>query len=131
MNDRSDYIRCVEAYFAALDARCLDQVLSFFNVDAVFTVQSAYIVCQGRDTGIRRMFEQYLATYPSGLHTDFEHIVDSASAAVSSRFRVELTHVDGHHETKHSVNHWYFRGGLFERVYVWISGANVLAAPPT
>ena len=123
--DRQQYIQIVEDYFAALDARQIDKVLSFFNKDAVFTVQSAFIVCNGW-SGVREMFEQFLDTYENILHTDFEHIVDSYSKSISSRFRVELDRFDGGHETKQSVNHWYFEHGKFQRVYVWISGDNVL-----
>ena len=129
MHDRDFYIGTVEAYFAALDQARLDDVLSFFNDDAEFTVQSAFVVCRGRPA-IRTMFAQYLANYTRGLHTDFEHIVDPVTASISSRFRVELDRHDGGHETKHSVNHWYFARARFQRVYVWISGDNVLGARP-
>ena len=124
--DRPDYIETVEAYFAALDERRLDDVLTYFNEDAVFTVQSAFVTCEGRDCEIREMFGQFLDTYSSVLHTDFEHIVDPVGQSISSRFRVELDDRNGVHETKQSVNHWYFRNGKFQRIYVWISGDNVL-----
>lgn len=124
--DRSSYIETVEAYFAALDERRLDDVLTYFNENAVFTVQSAFVTCEGRDREIKAMFGQFLDTYASVLHTDFEHIVDPAAQAISSRFRVELDGRNGAHETKQSVNHWYFRDGKFQRIYVWISGDNVL-----
>ena len=123
--DRQQYIEVVENYFAALDQRRLDDVLTYFNEDCVFTVQSAFIVCEGHH-GVREMFDQFLETYEHVVHTDFEHIVDPVSHAISSRFRVELDRFDGGHETKQSVNHWYFRGDKFQRVYVWISGDNVL-----
>ena len=124
--DRTAYIETVEAYFAALDERRVDDVLSYFNEHAVFTVQSAFITCTGRDREIKAMFEQFLETYASVIHTDFEHIVDPVAQAISSRFRVELDDRQGGHETKQSVNHWYFQDGRFQRVYVWISGDNVL-----
>jgi len=127
MRDRGSYIDQVEAYFRALDECRLDEVLEHFNPDAVFTVQSAFVTCEGRDTGIRRMFEGYLATWATGVHTDFEHIVDPVADAISSRFRVELHGRDGTRQTKQSVNHFYLRDGRFQRVYVWISGDNVLA----
>ncbi|MEX2481269.1 MAG: nuclear transport factor 2 family protein [Gammaproteobacteria bacterium] len=125
MADRQCYIDKVLAYFTALDERRLDDVLSYFDDDALFIVQSAYIECRGR-AAIRAMFEQYLATYVHGLHTDFEHIVDAEHGSISSRFRVELETAEGLRETRHSVNHWYFSGERFARVYVWISGENVL-----
>lgn len=125
-NGRSAYIETVEAYFGALDARRVDDVLSYFNEDAVFTVQSAFVTCKGRDREIKTMFEQFLETYAAVVHTDFEHIVDPTAQAISSRFRVELDDRQQGHETKQSVNHWYFQDGKFQRVYVWISGDNVL-----
>jgi hypothetical protein len=124
--NKQAYIDKVESYFAALDGRRLDDTLSYFQKDAVFTIQSAFITCEGRDEGIREMFTGFLDTYESILHTDFEHIVDPESQSISSRFRVELDNRDGSHETKQSVNQWYFSDGLFQRVYVWISGDNVL-----
>ena len=123
--ERQNYIQLVEDYFAALDGRDIDQVLTYFNEDAIFTVQSAFIVCE-RWQGIRDMFDQFLETYEHIVHTDFEHIVDPHSKSISSRFRVELDLFDGGHETKQSVNHWYLENGKFQRVYVWISGDNVL-----
>ncbi len=128
MRDRRASIEQVEAYFRALDERRLDEVLAHFNGDAVFTVQSAFITCEGRETGIRRTFEDYLENWVAGVHTDFEHIVDPVADAISSRFRVELDGHDGTHQTKQSVNHFYLRDGRFQRVSVWISGDNVLAA---
>ncbi|MGR8946683.1 MAG: nuclear transport factor 2 family protein [Gammaproteobacteria bacterium] len=123
--ERQQYIQIVEDYFAALDGRRIDEVLTYFNEDAVFTVQSAFVVCE-RWQGIGEMFGQFLDTYKDIVHTDFEHIVDPQSQAISSRFRVELDRFDGGHETKQSVNQWYFLNGKFQRVYVWISGDNVL-----
>ena len=123
--NRNDYTKTVEAYFAALDDRRLDDVLGYFNPNGVFTIQSAFITCSGH-AEIRTMFEQFLDTYTEILHTDFEHIVDPQGHSISSRFRVELDNQDGSHETKQSVNQWYFKDGLFQRVYVWISGDNVL-----
>jgi len=123
--ERQQYIQIVEDYFSALDQRRLGDVLTYFDEGCVFTVQSAFIVCEGHK-GVREMFEQFLDTYEQVEHTDFEHIVDPVSHAISSRFRVELDRFGGGHETKQSVNHWYFQDSKFRRVYVWISGDNVL-----
>ena len=125
--DRQAYINLVEDYFAALDQRRLEDVLTYFNKECVFTVQSAFLVFNGH-SGVKEMFDQFLETYEQIVHTDFEHIVDPISESISSRFRVELDRFDGGHETKQSVNHWYFDGDKFQRVYVWISGDNVLGA---
>lgn len=115
----------VNKYFANVDKKNLQAVLDCFNPDAVFTIQSHFSVHTGRDTGIRKMFEE-LFQYKTILHTDFEHIVDVENKSISSRFRVELDPVSGPRVHLLNVNHWYVRNGKFQRVYVWMSGENVL-----
>ncbi|MBZ5702553.1 MAG: nuclear transport factor 2 family protein [Acidobacteriia bacterium] len=115
----------VKKYFANVDRKNLQGVLDCFNEDAVFTIQSHFSVHTGRDTGIRKMFEE-LFQYRTILHTDFENIVDVESEAISSRFRVELDPVSGPHVHLMNVNHWYVKNDKFQRVYVWMSGENVL-----
>lgn len=112
-------------YFGNVDRKRLDDVLGCFSVDATFVIQSHFTVHEGRDTGIRRMFEDFFAEYASILHADFETIADPAIQAVSSRFRAELLK-DSHRTVLMNVNHWYLKNGRFQRVYVWMSGANVL-----
>lgn len=111
-------------YFGNVDKKNLEAVLGCFHPDAVFTIQSHFAVHAGRDTAIRKMFEN-LFEYDSILHTDFESIADPEGQAISSRFRVELDK-DGEHTTLMNVNHWYVVEGKFQRVYVWMSGENVL-----
>lgn len=123
---RESYIEIVESYFKALDDRRIVDVLDYFNEDATFVVQSAFLNYSGRDSEIKSMFEGFLDSYNLVLHTDFEHIVDPFSRSISSKFRVELDGTNGSHDTKQSVNHWYLKNGKFHRVYVWISGNNVL-----
>ena len=123
---RQSYIEIVESYFKALDERRVVDVLDYFSDDATFVVQSVFLNYSGRDGEIKSMFEGFLDSYKTILHTDFEHIVDPFSHSISSRFRVELEGANGSHDTKQSVNHWYLKDGKFHRVYVWISGDNVL-----
>ena len=126
MQDRQFYIDATEGYFAAVDAKRLDDTLAYFNKDAVFTIQSGFVSYEGRDNGIREMYERFFESYKWFEHLEFEHIVDSVAQACTSRFRVELEDVEGNRDTKRSVNQWYFRDGRFQRVFVWISGDNVL-----
>jgi ketosteroid isomerase-like protein len=126
MLDRAGLIKLTEQdYFANVDRRRLAPVLDCFLPDAVFTIQSAFASYRGRDSEIRGMFERFFE-YRSILHADLETICDPAIQAVSSRFRVELEDPDGKRIAMRSVNQWYVRDGRFARVYVWMSGANVL-----
>lgn len=113
-------------YFGNVDKKDLRAVLDCFNEDAVFTIQSSFTVHESRETGIKGMFERLFENHSSILHSDFETIADPEAQSVSSRFRVELDHVDGSHVTLLNVNHWYLRDGKFQRVFVWMSGENVL-----
>ena len=123
---REWYVELAEKrYFGNVDKKNLQGVLDCFNEDAVFTIQSSFTVHSGRDTGIRAMFER-LFEYKTILHTDFETIVDLNNESISSRFRVELDPASGPHIQLLNVNHWYLRDGKFQRVYVWMSGENVL-----
>lgn len=115
----------IKEYFGNVDKKNLQHVLDCFNEDAVFTIQSHFTVHKGRDTGIRKMFEN-LFEYKSILHTDFESIVDVENGSISSRFRVELDPPNGAHVHLMNVNHWYIKNDKFQRVYVWMSGQNVL-----
>ena len=115
----------IEQYFANVDRKDLGAVLACFNADAVFTIQSSFTVHEGRDDGIRRMFETFFNEYESILHTDFEVIADADHEAVSARFRAELKNGAELAELQ-NINHWYLEGGKFQRVYVWMSGDNVL-----
>lgn len=113
-------------YFANVDKKDLPAVTGCFHEDAVFTIQSSFTVHEGRDGGIKEMFERLFENHSSILHADFETIADPEGQSVSSRFRVELNHVDGSHVTLMNVNHWYLKDGKFQRVFVWMSGENVL-----
>ena len=113
-------------YFANVDKKDLPAVTGCFNEDAVFTIQSSFTVHEGRDDGIKGMFERLFENHSSILHDDFETIADPEGQSVSSRFRVELNNVDGNHVTLMNVNHWYLKDGKFQRVFVWMSGENVL-----
>ena len=47
----------VNRYFGKVDRKDLGGVLRTFTPSAVFTIQSAFTTHEGRDTGIRKMFE--------------------------------------------------------------------------
>jgi ketosteroid isomerase-like protein len=122
-----------EKYFANVDRKNLDGVLECFAEDAVFTIQSHFTVHEGRDAGIKKMFEGLFATYePKIVHKDFEHVVDVENNRCSAKFNVELVEADGGKELTFSNCNFFFldENGKFERVFVWFSGENVLVSPP-
>jgi ketosteroid isomerase-like protein len=123
------YVDMVESkYFANVDRKDMDAVLDCFTEDAVFTIQSAFTTHEGRETGIRRMFENLFETYPQKIvHRDFKHVVDAENNRCAAQFEVELTDAEGNETYLSNCNFFYLdENGKFERVFVYMSGENVL-----
>ncbi len=118
----------VERYFDAVDKLDLEAVLSLFNEDAVVTIQSAHAVHEGRDDGLRTMYEELFATYRTHMrHVHFRHVADPENNRIASQFEVELTDGDGNETFLTNCNFFYLENGRFSRVYIYMSdGVNVL-----
>lgn len=126
---REDYVGIIEnQYFANVDRKNMEGLLDCFHPDAVFTIQSAFSTHEGRDTGIRKMFENLFARYSGTLHRGFRHVVDVEGECCASQFIVEnVSAEDGAETYLSNCNFFYFEGDRFTRVYVYMSGgANTL-----
>jgi hypothetical protein len=127
LTHRLDYVNLVEkAYFASVRRRDLGGTLACFNEDAVFTIQSAFTTYSGRDTEIRRMFERFFGGYTSIIHRDFDHVVDLDNDRCATRFSVDLVNAQQAASTMSNCNFFYLKNGRFQRVYVYMSGPNIL-----
>jgi ketosteroid isomerase-like protein len=129
LRTREEYIGIVEKrYFANVDRKNLQGVLDCFHPEAVFTIQSAFSTHEGRDTGIKRMFENLFEGYSRILHRDFRHVVDVEGECCASQFGVEnVSARDGTETRLSNCNFFYFEGDRFKQVYVYMSGgANTL-----
>lgn len=118
----------VERYFHFVDTYDLDGVLGCFAEDAVVTIQSAHAVHTGRDTEIKKMYEDLFATYRTHMrHVHFRHVADPDNGRIASQFSVQLTDQQGEQTSLTNCNFWYLEGGRFKRMYVYMSdGVNVL-----
>lgn len=126
LND-SDLIALAERYFAAVDRMDLAATLACFQADARFTIATFSTVYEGRDTGLRGMFERLNSRYAKVWHGDFDHVTDPGQQRIASRFRVEnLTHA-GQTLVKNNCNFFRVRDGLFAEVFVYMSGDNSLS----
>ncbi len=115
-----------EKYFANVRRKDLAATLACFCEDAVFTIQSAFSIHRGRDTGIKRMFENLFHNYATIVHSNFSHVVDVDQERCAARFDVELTAADGRKTNLSNCNVHFFENGKFKRVYVYMSGENIL-----
>jgi ketosteroid isomerase-like protein len=115
-----------QKYFAAVDRKDLKATLECFCEDAVFTIQSSFTVHEGRDTGIKKMFETFFTGYKTIIHKDFVHVLDPQQDRCAAQFNVVLVDNAGNTINLSNCNVHYFENGKFKRVYVYMSGPNVL-----
>ncbi|MFZ4748042.1 MAG: nuclear transport factor 2 family protein [Sphingomonas sp.] len=113
-------------YFDGVDHKAVQQVLDCFTEDAVLTEVTSDTIHTGRDTGIKSMFEKLFNDFSSIWHGNFVHTADPASNAVCSQFTVRITPHGGEELRYENCNRFYLRGDKFHRVYVYMSGDNLL-----
>lgn len=118
-------IERVEGYFGAVDRKDLGATLAFLAPDAVFTIATFDTVYRGRDTEIAGMFERLFARYTRIWHGGFDHVVQPPDR-IATRFRVENETAQKQKFLKNNCNFFRSRGGLFDEVFVYMSGDNSL-----
>lgn len=113
-------------YFDGVDNKDLAKVLDCFTDDAVLTEVTSNTVHTGRDAGIRAMFVKLFADFSDIWHGNFVHTADPHSNAVCSQFTVLITPHGGPELRYENCNRFYLTGDKFHRVYVYMSGDNLL-----
>lgn len=113
-------------YFHGVDNYNMDMVLDCFHEDAVLTEVTSMTVHEGRDAGIRTMFEGLFDAHERIWHGNFVHTADVDSEAICSQFSVEVTPKGGDELRYENCNRFYLKDGKFTRVFVYMSGENLL-----
>ncbi len=117
----------VKRYFDAVDTKDLPRILDCFLPDATLREMTSDTLHAGRDTGIRAMFERLLADNQRIWHGNFVHTVDREEEAICSQFSVEIAPKGLDRELRYeNCNRFYLKDGRFERVFVYMSGENLL-----
>ena len=124
-HDAARLIALAERYFAAVDRMDLAATLDCFTPDACFTIATYDTLYEGRDQGLKAMYERLFARYAKVWHGNFDH-VPQPPQRIASRFRVENTTLDGQLLVKNNCNFFRLRGELFDEVFVYMSGENSL-----
>ena len=114
-----------QTYFASVDAKNLGATLACFHDGALFCVQTAFTRHSGKPE-LKRMFEDFFATWSTIVHKDFVCTVDEAHGRITASFEAVLTAPDGTVTRLHNTNFWRVRDGRFQEVYVYLSGENPL-----
>lgn len=112
-------------YFANVDAKNLDAVLDCFHDNAMITVQTAFTTHVGK-SGIKRMFEDFMAAHKTIIHRDFTCTVDEKNGRIAACFTAELEDHEGKTVLLENTNFWRIRGDKFQEVYIYMSGENPL-----
>ncbi len=114
-------------YFHGVDNYDMEQVLDCFHEDAVLTEVTSMTVHEGREQGIRTMFEGLFAAHSRIWHGNFVHTADTETQAICSQFSVEVTPQGADSELRYeNCNRFYLEQGKFSRVFVYMSGENLL-----
>lgn len=113
-------------YFDGVDNKNVAQVLDCFTEDAVLTEVTSDTVHIGRDTAIKSMFAKLFTDFSSIWHGNFVHTADPDSNAICSQFTVLITPAGGEELRYENCNRFYLKGDKFHRVYVYMSGDNLL-----
>ena len=112
-------------YFDGVDNKQLDKVLDCFTEDAVLTEATSNTEHDGI-AAIRAMFEKLFADFSSIWHGNFVHTADPDTNTICSQFTVLITPEGGEELRYENCNRFYLKGDKFHRVYVYMSGDNLL-----
>jgi ketosteroid isomerase-like protein len=114
-------------YFHGVDNFNMDLVLDCFHEDATLTEVTSMTVHEGRDAGIKTMFEGLFAAHSRIWHGNFVHTADVDEQAICSQFSVEVSPTGADQPLRYeNSNRFYMRDGKFTRVFVYMSGENLL-----
>ena len=113
-------------YFEGVDTYNMDMILDCFHDNAVLREMTSNTVHDGIDQ-IKEMFVGLFGAHSRIWHGNFVHTVDTDSEAVCSQFSVEVTPKEtGELARYENCNRFYLKDGKFERVFVYMSGDNLL-----
>ncbi|MCB2046877.1 MAG: nuclear transport factor 2 family protein [Novosphingobium sp.] len=113
-------------YFDGVDIKNMEQVLACFTDDAVLHEVTSDTVHTGKDA-IRSMFRKLFADFSQIWHGNFVHTADPQTNAICSQFTVLITPEGTDEELRYeNCNRFYLKDDLFHRVYVYMSGENLL-----
>ena len=113
-------------YFDGVDNKNLAQVLNCFTEDATLIEVTSNTVHRGRDEAIAPMFRKLFADFSHIWHGNFVHTVDPLTNSINSQFTVLITPHGGSELRYENANRFYLKDRLFHKVYVYMSGDNLL-----
>ncbi|KAE8391562.1 hypothetical protein ETB97_000315 [Aspergillus alliaceus] len=115
-----------KSFFAAVDAKDIDAVVSHFSPDATLTVQTGHATFTGRDE-IRRMFADFINGSKQMLHEVKSIVVDEPNGKVATQQQYTGELLDGTQNDMYNCNFFDVGAdGKFTRVIIWMAGTSPL-----
>ena len=118
-------IDLVARYFSAVDREDVEAVNATLANDCVFTVETHGVRLEGHDA-IAGMMRRLWANHAAVRHEDFVYVPAPDDGRIAVRFAVVNTHHDGGVTHKSNCNFFEISDGRFNRVAVYMAGANTL-----
>ena len=113
-------------YFHGVDNFDMDQVMDCFHANAVLKEMTSNTVHDGH-AAIQQMFVGLFDYHARIWHGNFVHTVDTREQAICSQFSVEVTARESDELSRYeNCNRFYLDDGKFSRVFVYMSGENLL-----
>ncbi|MFQ5659169.1 MAG: nuclear transport factor 2 family protein [Gammaproteobacteria bacterium] len=113
-------------YFHGVDHYMMDCVMDCFHQDAVLTEMTSSTVHEGY-AAIKEMFAGLFDAHTRIWHGNFVHTADVESQSICSQFTVEVTEKETGNALRYeNCNRFYLDDGKFKRVFVYMSGENLL-----
>ena len=112
-------------YFHGVDNFEIGRVLDCFHKDAVLQVMTSNTLHDGIDA-INMMFTGLFETNSRIWHGNFVHTVDIKRQSICSQFSVEVTPHGEDLLRYENCNRFYLEDDKYKRVYVYMSGENLL-----
>lgn len=113
-------------YFDGVDNKNVQQILDCFHEDAFIHEMTSDTKHQGRDQGIKAMFEGLSSNNGRIWHGNFVHTVDVNAESICSQFSVEIEPEGMGEQRYENCNRFYLKDGKFTEVFVYMSGENLL-----
>ncbi len=115
-----------KSYFHGVDNFDLDMVMGCFHQDAMLRKVTSDTVHDGYDA-IKEMFVRLFESHSRIWHGNLVHTVDVDEQAICSQFSVENTTKETGEELRYeNCNRFYLDDGRFKRVFIYMSGDNLL-----
>lgn len=123
--NRDELVALVERYFGAVDGEDFETLRAVLTEDCVFSVETHGVELHGIEA-INGMFQKLWADHAAVRHKDFTHVPDAEDGRIASRFTVVNTEHDSSLTYKSNCNFFEIDGHRFNRVAVYMAGANTL-----